>query len=407
MTDTPGRDPAGREPEGREPEQRLPVPRPTRDVAPVERFTSPPAVRTVELSPERSAQIVRQSSNARWVGFLAIVVVILFVAVYWFYELGLPNGISEPRLESELTAQQVTAIERGYNVYEANCARCHGEEGEGGQGPTLNRQDKLFQHLNEDYLRNILEVGGRYACGNPLSLMPVWADTGNPPGPLNYRQIEELIAFLRAPNDQTFTVRDEELLDPKLDPVTGEVMTFHGWIDPNYQPEPGATPYPSCWQDEFAQPSAGASGGAGSAAPSGDAGSPAPSGDGGGSAAPSAAPSGDGGSAAPSGAAPSGATANPGDPAADVVEIGALNVEFTTDAVQVPANTTFVIRFDNQDQGIPHNVEIKGQGGATVFLGEVFPGPEVRDYQVPGVAAGEYTFICTVHPNMTGTLTAG
>ena len=34
--------------------------------------------------------------------------------------------------------------------------------------------------------------------------MPVWSDTGHPPGPLNYRQIEELIAFIRATNDQTF-----------------------------------------------------------------------------------------------------------------------------------------------------------------------------------------------------------
>ena len=35
-------------------------------------------------------------------------------------------------------------VERGYNIYEANCARCHGANGEGGIGPALNRQDKLF-----------------------------------------------------------------------------------------------------------------------------------------------------------------------------------------------------------------------------------------------------------------------
>ena len=37
--------------------------------------------------------------------------------------------------------------------------------------------------------------------------MPVWSDKGNPPGPLNYRQIDELIAFLRATNDQTYVVK--------------------------------------------------------------------------------------------------------------------------------------------------------------------------------------------------------
>ena len=63
--------------------------------------------------------------------------------------------------------------------------------GEGGIGPTLNRQDKLFQHLNESYLHNILTVGGRYACGNADSQMPIWSNEGDPPGPLNYIQIEE------------------------------------------------------------------------------------------------------------------------------------------------------------------------------------------------------------------------
>ena len=57
---------------------------------------------------------------------------ILFTAIYWFYELGGPLGVTEPRLDAELTAQQVTAVERGYNVFEANCARCHGVNGEGG-----------------------------------------------------------------------------------------------------------------------------------------------------------------------------------------------------------------------------------------------------------------------------------
>lgn len=349
MTDTPGR----------EPEQRLPVPRPPVEPAPVERFTSPPSARSFELTPERAAQVVRQSSNARWVGFLLTVLISLFIAVYWFYELG-PLGISTPRLDAEAASQQVIRVERGYNIYQANCARCHGTNGEGGIGPVLNRQDKLFAHLNENYLRNVLEVGGRYVCGNPNSQMPVWADTGNPPGPLNYVQIDDLIAFIRAPSDQTFTVRDEALFEPEIDPVTGEVKTFQGWVDPNYQPESGATPYPDCWADEFAS---------GSAAPSSSPGASEP-------------------------------------PSGEVVSIVASGIVFTTTDVSVPADTAFVIAFDNQDAGVPHNVQINDAGGAEVFRGEVFNGVETRDYQVPALAAGEYPFICSVHPNMTGTLTA-
>ena len=98
--DEPGR--AG-EP-GPETELRLPVPREPSEPAPVERFTSPPSARNIEFSPERAAQVVRQSSNARWVGFLAVVVVILFITIYWFYELA-PMGFREPRLDAEASSQ--------------------------------------------------------------------------------------------------------------------------------------------------------------------------------------------------------------------------------------------------------------------------------------------------------------
>jgi mono/diheme cytochrome c family protein/plastocyanin len=356
MADTPGQ----------EPEQRLPVPRPSAEPAPVERFTSPPQARAFEMTPERAAQVVRQSSNARWVGFLAVVLVVLFVTVYWIYELG-PLGVSTPRLDSEADAQQVTAVERGYNLFEANCARCHGTQGEGGIGPALNRQDKLFAHLNENYLRQVMNAGGRYVCGNPTSLMPTWANTANPPGPLNYIQIDDLIAFIRAPSDHTYLIRDPSLGEPLLDPITGKERTFTGWVDPNYKPAAGATPYPDCWTDEFAS---------GSAAPSGSAAAP--------------------GSPAPSGSAAGGAS----------VSIVAQGIAFTTTDVAAPADTPFVIAFDNEDAGTPHNVLIKDASGAEAFKGEIFSGVATKDYAVPALKAGTYAFTCSVHPNMTGTLTA-
>jgi mono/diheme cytochrome c family protein/plastocyanin len=363
MTDTPGG----------EPEQRLPATRPSAEPAPVERFSAPPAARSLTLTPERAAQIVRSSSNARWVGFLAIIVVILFTSIYWFYELGGPLGITQARLDTETEAQQVTAVERGYNVFEANCSRCHGVNGEGGIGPVLNRQDKLFAHLNENYLRTVLTAGGRYVCGNPNSLMPVWSNQANPPGPLNYRQIDELVAFLRATNDQEYIVRDAELGTPKIDPLTGKVRTFTGWRDPNYKPDAGATPYPACWADEF---------NTASAAPSGSA----------------------AGSAAPSGSA--GASAAPSGGAAASVTVTASGIAFTTPAVTVPAGTAFTLELDNQDASVPHDVQIKDGTGAQVFKTDVFPGVEKRSFEVPALAAGTYPFACTVHPNMTGTLTA-
>src|SRR4051812_18604565 len=148
------------DPPGRPPEERLPAPRPEPTVpAPVDRFSASPSTRKFELTPERAAGIVRQSASARWVGFLVVTVVALFVIAYYFYELGLPGGLSHSRLAAEGDAQQVTSVERGYNIFEANCARCYGADGQGGIGPTLHRQDKLFAHLNEDYIRNVLTVG--------------------------------------------------------------------------------------------------------------------------------------------------------------------------------------------------------------------------------------------------------
>jgi plastocyanin len=87
------------------------------------------------------------------------------------------------------------------------------------------------------------------------------------------------------------------------------------------------------------------------------------------------------------------------------VYISAINIQFEQSEVSAPADTPFVIRFENKE-AVPHNVEIR-QNGETLFLGDLFNGPETRDYQVPALAAGTYEFICTVHPNMVGTLTVG
>jgi len=357
MTDQPGRPP----------EERLPAPVPSSAPATTERFSAPASAHRNDLTPERAARIVRQSANARWVGFLAVTIVGLFVIGYYFYELGLPGGLTTPRLTKASEAWQVTEVERGYNLYQANCAQCHGVNGEGGKGPVLNRQDKLFAHLNTDYLRNMLTVGGRYACGTATSIMPVWSNTGNPPGPLNYKQIDYLIAYLRASKTDTFRVLDPALAEPIVDPVTGKEKTFTGWVDPAYKPQPGATPYPACWSAEFNAPAASSS--------------PAPSGSGG----------------------PVASTA----PSGTVLTQTALNVAFGTSELSAPADAAFQIEFDNQDPGIPHNIEIKDASGKSVFKGDIVTGPIKTTYNVPALAAGSYTFVCTVHPNMTGTLKVG
>jgi mono/diheme cytochrome c family protein/plastocyanin len=361
MTDDPGRTPNERLP-APTPADRAPATRPSQP-APVDRFSAPAQAHTFELSPERAAKIVRQSSNARWIGFLGTIIVVLFVVIYYFYELGAPLGLTKARLSTEADDQQVTAVERGYNLFQANCARCHGANGEGGIGPQLNSQEKLFNHLNDDYLRNVLTAGGRYVCGNANSLMPVWSNENG--GPLNYREIEELIAFLRAPSDHEYVVRDPSLNEPVIDPATGQEKTFHGWVDPNYQPAPGSTPYPDCYLNALG-----------------------------------------------GGASPSGGPAASIDPNAPVVKVtaptGAATSGFDPTTLEAKADTPFTLDFDNQDATAPHNVVIKDPSGTAVQMGNTafFTGPAEKKYAVPGLKAGTYNFLCEVHPTtMKGTLT--
>ncbi|HEX2754748.1 MAG TPA: cupredoxin domain-containing protein [Candidatus Limnocylindrales bacterium] len=385
MTDQTPAPVPGRAPEpGRGAEERLPATVPQGSLS-ADRFSAPPSIKAnAGLTPQRSAGIVRQSASARWVGLLTVIFVSLFIVGYWFYELGAPAGISKPRLATEIEAQQVTDVERGYNLFEANCARCHGPGGLGpnepdaaaksaaGQGyigPQLNAQEKLFAHLNAQYLRNVLTVGGRYVCGNANSAMPVWSDKGSPAGPLNYRQIDELIAFLRATSDKTYDIRDGATNEPVIDPATGKVKTFTGWRDLNYKPAAGATPYPDCYLKAL-------TGGAGS-----------------------------------SGAPASGGPAASVDANAPTVtltaENGAATAGFKETTLTAKADTAFSFVFDNQDPTVPHNVVITDPGGSPVAMGDTSPfqGPEKRTYSVPALHAGTYTYVCQVHPStMKGTL---
>jgi plastocyanin len=181
--------------------------------------------------------------------------------------------------------------------------------------------------------------------------MGVWADTNG--GPLNYREIEELIDWLRATTDDVVKVRD---------PKTGEMIEVTGWRDVAYAPAPDATPVPACWKDAFAV-------------------SPSPSGP---------------------------ATPTPSGGMGETYVISAVNpIEFEQSAFEAAAGVPFTIVFNNNNVGVPHNVAIHVETakGEEVFKGEVFPGIGTRTYNVPALTAGTYAFICSVHPNMAGTLT--
>ena len=86
------------------------------------------------------------------------------------------------------------------------------------------------------------------------------------------------------------------------------------------------------------------------------------------------------------------------------VEISADNTQFDIDSFEAPADTAFCIAFENLED-VPHNVAIY-DGGEALFQGEILNAAGSIVYEVPALPAGEYRFICDVHPQtMVGDVT--
>jgi plastocyanin len=100
-----------------------------------------------------------------------------------------------------------------------------------------------------------------------------------------------------------------------------------------------------------------------------------------------------------------GASPAPSLPAADVVVV-AENIAWLETSITVPADRPFTIAFDNRDRGVPHDIVIKEESGAELFRGDVTTGPSIVVYDVPAIPTGQYPFVCSIHTNMTGTVTA-
>jgi hypothetical protein len=89
---------------------------------------------------------------------------------------------------------------------------------------------------------------------------------------------------------------------------------------------------------------------------------------------------------------------------AEPVAVVAQNVEFTPARIQLPAGQGFHLTFDNRDDGIPHGLSLQmrtsGVPPTDLWTSEIEPGPNVREFDLPPLAAGPYLLLCPVHPNM-------
>jgi plastocyanin len=111
-----------------------------------------------------------------------------------------------------------------------------------------------------------------------------------------------------------------------------------------------------------------------------------------------------GASAAPAAPTAPAAPASVDPNAPTVPVITARDIAFVETEVTVDADKAFELILDNQE-GAPHNIKLSDAAGTNVFTGEIVSNTKVT-YQVPALAAGAYTYICELHPNMKGTLVA-
>ena len=79
---------------------------------------------------------------------------------------------------------------------------------------------------------------------------------------------------------------------------------------------------------------------------------------------------------------------------------------FFTDELTVTSGERISLRFENADEGVPHNVSIYTDDSASesVFVGDDITGPDEITYDVLALDAGSYYFRCDIHPVMDGTL---
>jgi plastocyanin len=92
------------------------------------------------------------------------------------------------------------------------------------------------------------------------------------------------------------------------------------------------------------------------------------------------------------------------------ITLTAKNLSFDKNTITVPAGSTVVMTFNNNDQGIPHNFALYTDKSATnkIFIGDVVTGVKTVTYTFTApTTPGNYFFRCDIHPEiMTGTFIA-
>lgn len=124
------------------------------------------------------------------VGIVLTLLIIAFVGIYWANESSRQTAAQQTQFTQELKL--------GARTYTLQCAECHGDNGEGFQGPALNGTD-----LPRDTFTKIVERG------MPHTIMPAWSVDDS--GPLQPHEIQEVVDFIYNWNDKVLAAARAEL----------------------------------------------------------------------------------------------------------------------------------------------------------------------------------------------------
>jgi len=85
------------------------------------------------------------------------------------------------------------------------------------------------------------------------------------------------------------------------------------------------------------------------------------------------------------------------------ITVQAIGLQMEPDSITMPSGKQLRIILDNQDTGVPHDIRVF-QGDTEFGKSAVVTGPGLTEVRFGPLKPARYTFACTIHPAMAGTL---
>jgi mono/diheme cytochrome c family protein len=155
------------------------------------------------------------------IGVLLTTLLAAFTMLYWFTDEARRASLATQHEEELAHFGEVIFSEDSTEPAAAGCARCHGDDGMGGEipndpagrtAPSLHTAS-LGQKLrdNPEYVRLVVSYGGVVVSGNVNSPMPAWSDEVG--GALNQQQIEAVVTLVEGWAEEALANAPEEVED--------------------------------------------------------------------------------------------------------------------------------------------------------------------------------------------------